>query len=67
MDNDITLNYRRLLVMGFKMQALIVLAMVVSPCLVGAQFNNLYYGYTPGELEEFIGRTVSLKTERYVK
>ena len=48
--------------MGYKMQvAVFVLALAIVPNQVTGQFN-LYYGYTRQELEEFIAKTVSLKT-----
>ena len=47
--------------MGFRMQvALIALVLVMVPYRVQGQLN-LYYGYTPGELNEFIAGTVSVK------
>ena len=38
-----------------------VLPMAIVPNQVKGQFK-LYYGYTPWELEEFIAKTVSVKT-----
>ena len=45
--------------MGCKMQAvaLVFLVTALAPCMVVGQ-GNLFYGYTPQELDEFIGRTV---------
>ena len=50
--------------MGLKMEVvLLALAMVMVPCQVQGQMN-LYYGYTPGELNEFIAGTVSVSNSK---